>query len=417
LPDPGTLEAPLAPIRLRRDRVTIALYAQFVAWAWLLYSFYPSVPLLAAEQGITKAEAGLHGTAMAAGTLVSAFFSARLAERLGRRGTLLLASAVLAIGVVTLISGSTLATTLPGAMVVAIGGTLLVSAVQPALSLHHREASAAAVVEANGVGSLFGLLAPLAVGASVAVGWGWRPAVAVTIVLVAVAAVLIGSLPGRGALGSSRVPASLSGGQAAEPARAGSAPAGHSFSSAFWFFWVGLLAAVAIETATTFWAADLLIARAGAGPDIATGALAGLIAGMSASRFIVGPMSIRRAPEKLLILAFGLAGVGWLIFWSATTTPLALIGLVVAGLGYGAHYPLSIALVLRASDDRPDQAQARSTLGAGAAMGIAPFLLGALADRVGSHTAFLLVPVLIAVGTAAVALGLRSVHRAALVSP
>ena len=415
MPDPGTLEAPLAPIRLRRDRVTIALYAQFVAWAWLLYSFYPSVPLLAAEQGITKAEAGLHGTAMAAGTLVSAFFSARLAERLGRRGTLLLASAVLAIGVVTLISGSTLATTLPGAMVVAIGGTLLVSAVQPALSLHHREASAAAVVEANGVGSLFGLLAPLAVGASVAVGWGWRPAVAVTIVLAGVAAVLIGSLPGRGALGSSSVPAmAAADGVPCDPEPApATAPARRGFSGTFWFFWVGSLVAVAIENATTFWAADLLIDGTGAGPGIATGAVAGLVAGMSVARFVVGPISMRRAPEKLLILAFGLAGVGWLILWSATTTPLALVGLVITGLGYGAQYPLSIALLLRASEDRPDKAQARATLGAGGAIAVAPFLLGALADRVGPHSAFLLVPALIAIGAGAVVLGLRSVHRAA----
>jgi len=30
----------LAPIRLHRDRVTVALYAHFVAWGWLLYSFY-----------------------------------------------------------------------------------------------------------------------------------------------------------------------------------------------------------------------------------------------------------------------------------------------------------------------------------------------------------------------------------------
>jgi MFS family permease len=197
-----------------------------------------------------------------------------------------------------------------------------------------------------------------------------------------------------------------------EPAPA-TAPARRGFSGTFWFFWVGSLVAVAIENATTFWAADLLIDGTGAGPGIATGAVAGLVAGMSVSRFVVGPISMRRAPEKLLILAFGLAGVGWLILWSATTTPLALVGLVITGLGYGAQYPLSIALLLRASEDRPDKAQARATLGAGGAIAVAPFLLGALADRVGPHSAFLLVPALIAIGAGAVALGLRSVHRAA----
>lgn len=196
-----------------------------------------------------------------------------------------------------------------------------------------------------------------------------------------------------------------------EPAPA-TAPARRGFSGTFWFFWVGSLVALAIENATTFWAADLLIDGTGAGPGIATGAVAGLVAGMSVARFVVGPISMRRAPEKLLILAFGLAGVGWLILWSATTTPLALVGLVITGLGYGAQYPLSIALLLRASEDRPDKAQARATLGAGGAIAVAPFLLGALADRVGPHSAFLLVPALIAIGAGAVALGLRNVHRA-----
>ena len=91
VPEPGLPIVPIAPIKFRRDRVTIALYAHFVAWGWLLYSFSPSIPLLAEEQGITKAQAGLHGTAMAVGTLASAFFSARLVDRFGRRGTLLIA--------------------------------------------------------------------------------------------------------------------------------------------------------------------------------------------------------------------------------------------------------------------------------------------------------------------------------------
>ena len=417
MPD-SPVETQLAPLGLRRDGVTVALYSNFVVWGWLLYSFSPSVPLLAAEQGISKAQAGLHGTAMAVGTLLSAVVSARLVERLGRRGTLLLAVGVLAAGVVGLVSGGSLATTLPGALVTAIGGTLVLSAGTTALSVHHGEAAAAAVTEANGVGALFGMFAPLTVGASVAVGWGWRPAVAITVALAAVAAVLVGRQPGSGALGTSRGPVAMAATEAAPAAEPPLAPDAapvadprRGFSRTFSFFWIGLVAVVAIENATIFWAADLLISRTGAGPGIATGALTGLVAGMCAARFVVGPISLRRAPEKLLILAFALAGVGWFILWSATTTPVALVGLVIAGLGYGAHYPLSITLVLRASQGQPDRAQARATLGAGGAIAIAPFLLGALADRFGTHGAFLLLPVLIAVGAGAVALGLYSVHH------
>src|ERR1035437_7765760 len=108
--------------------------------------------------GITKAQAGLHGTAMAAGTVVTALVSARMVERFGRRVTLLIASGVLALGVVILVSGRTLGVTLPGVAVIGIGGTLLISAAQPALSLPHSEARAGGGVGAHGVGSLFGLL-------------------------------------------------------------------------------------------------------------------------------------------------------------------------------------------------------------------------------------------------------------------
>ena len=41
-------------------------------------------------------------------------------------------------------------------------------------------------------------------------------------------------------------------------------------------------------------------------------------------------------------------------------------------------------------------------MAAGLASGIAPFVLGALADHIGVHTAFLLVPVLLAAAAAGV---------------
>ncbi|NTW40610.1 MAG: MFS transporter, partial [Cellulomonadaceae bacterium] len=97
--------------------------------------------------------------------------------------------------------------------------------------------------------------------------------------------------------------------------------------------------------------------------------------------------------------------------WTATSPVVAVAGLVVAGLGYGTHYPLSIALALRWSTGGPDPAQARATLGTGAAVGLAPFLLGSAADVVGPHTAFLLVPILIAVGGGAVALAVKDLKR------
>ena len=391
--------------RLVRDRLTRTLYAPFITWGWYLYGFSPAVPLIADEQGISRGLAGLHGTAMACGTILAGLVSSRVALRLGRRTMSLTGSAFLLVGIGLLLSGSRLPETLVGCFVIAIGGNLTISAAQPALALHQGTAGAAAVTEANAMGAAIGLLAPLALGAAVALGWGWRPAVGLTAVLAVASALMMGSLRASGPLGRGAVDRAVS--EAAVQGRAARA-----FSAAFWYFWVALLCGVGIEFSTTFWASDLLAQRTDAPGSVAAASVSALVIGMSVSRFIVGPLSRRKAPEKLLLVGFAVAAAGWLLFWVATSPALAIAGLVLAGLGYGTHYPLAISLVMRASDGRPDQAQARSSLGTGGAVGVAPFLLGALADVFGAHAAFLLVPVLIAVGATAAGLGLRSVHRA-----
>lgn len=408
--------------RVRRDRLTLTLYGTFITWGWFLYGFSPAVPLIAAEQGTSLALAGLHGTGLALGTVLAGVLSSPLALRWGRRVQVLVGAATLVLGIVVLLLGTVPWQTIGAAAVAAVGGNLVVSAAQPALSRHHGTAGAAVVTEGNAMGSGVGLLAPLAVGAAVAAGWTWRPAVAVVGVLAVALAVAVARLPGTGALGRgtpSRRPAEVAGPGAAVVAAAdgdahpGPAPVrrGPGFSRPFWLFWVAMIAGVAIEVSTTFWAAELVVSRTGAGPSVATATVSALVAGMTAARLVVGPLSLRKAPEKLLLVAYAVAAVGFVILWTATDPVVAVLGLVVAGLGYGAHYPLAVSLVLRHAGGRLDQAQATSTVGTGIAVALAPFLLGALADAFGSHTAFLLVPVLIAVGAGAIALGLRAVLR------
>jgi MFS family permease len=88
-----------------------------------------------------------------------------------------------------------------------------------------------------------------------------------------------------------------------------------------------------------------------------------------------------------------------------------MVGLVVAGFGYGATYPLSIALLLATSPERADAMQSRATLVGGLAIGVAPFALGALSDVAGTHQAFLVVPVVALAGAVGAALGGRALRR------
>ncbi|HEX5334057.1 MAG TPA: MFS transporter [Cellulomonas sp.] len=408
-----TATAEPAPIRLVRDRPTLSLYSYFVVWGWLLYSFSPSVPLLADELGVSKAQGGLHGTAFAAGAILVARLTPRLVDRFGRRATLVGAGVLIAVGVIVLVAGPILAWTLTGVFILAAGGNVAVSAAQAGLSLRHGRASSAAVTEANGVGSGVGLLGPLAVGACVAAGWGWRPAVLAT------AALAIGS-----ALLALRLPADMSGravpapDPALDPAEAAPLDAvaldaadRESAVATRWFL-VAIVAAIALENATTFWSTDLIRQQTGAGAGIATAATAGLVAGMTAIRFVVGPLSLRIEPARLLAASFLVAIVGWAILWTATETPVALAGLAIAGIGYGAQYPLSISILLSAARRSTDRAQANATLAGGAAIGVAPYVLGALADSFGAHTAFLVIPVVALLGAAAAVVGPGAARRA-----
>jgi MFS family permease len=383
----------------RRDRLTRTLYGAYITWGWFLYAFSPTVPLIAAEEGVSRGLAGLHGTALALGAVISGFLTPVLAGRFGRRVVHLVGSAFLLLGTAALMIGTTLPATLTACLVLAIGGNLTLTSVQPALIVHHGVAGPAAVTEGTGLGSGVGLLAPLAVGLTIGLGWGWRPAVAFTAVLTVVGAVAMATLRGEPSM---ERPTRVAPAERTRPAR---------YPTALWFFLVAMVCAVAVEFSTAFWAPDLLVARTGASAPVSTAAVSGLIAGMTLARFVVGPLVVRKAPEKILLVGFAVAGLGWAVFWLATSPVVAVIGLVVAGLGYGTHYPLSVSLVLRAAGARPDHAQGIASLGVGGAVGLAPFLLGAAADAFGTHRAFLLVGFLIACGGTAVALGLRAVHR------
>jgi MFS family permease len=407
------MTAPAGRVRLHRDRLTFTLYGFFIAWGWLLYSFFPSVPLLADELGVSKAQAGLHGTAAAAGAVLVARLTPRIVARYGRRPTMIWSSLVLAAGTVLLVTGDRLLWTLAGMFILAGGANVAVSAALVALSLHHGRAASAALTEANGVGSAVGLAGPLAVGACVALGWGWRPAVAATAVFAVVAAILLARLPDDAVLGRPAVaPAVHLRADLGPDARVSSTAADRASAVATRWFLAAIVAATALENATTFWSTDLLKQQTGAGSGIATAATAGLIAGISAVRFVVGPLSLRIEPARLLTASFFLAIAGWAVLWTATTPSVALAGLFIAGLGYGVQYPLALSILLSVARRSTDRAQSGATLASGAAVGVAPYLLGALSDSFGTHMAFLAVPVMALMGAAAAVVGPIAARRA-----
>lgn len=378
---------------LEHDRLTWLTFTQLGVYGYFLYGFGPSVPLLRDELGVSNAVSGLHGTALAVGSVAAGVGWPVLAGRLGRPRTLRVGLLGLAAGALAYCLAPVLPGTLAGALAAGFFGSLVVTGSTVVLAARHGSAAPAAISEANAVAAGTGLIGPLLVGAGVSAGFGWRPGVLVA----AVAAVTVWVVSVR---------AGRPGPTTTTVAAAEDAPG--PLPARYWLAWTVLVLCIGVEFAMTFWAADGLREHTGASPAAATAGVTAIVAGMFAGRLAGGRLALRVRPGRLLLGAVGLTAAGFAVFWVSTATVPALAGLAACGLGISLQFPLGAALAVAASGGRPDRGAGRLSFAAGLASGIAPFVLGALADRVGTHTAFLLVPALLTGAAGCILLTLRA---------
>jgi fucose permease len=171
----------------------------------------------------------------------------------------------------------------------------------------------------------------------------------------------------------------------------------------YWLAAASLFATGSVEVCLTLWGSDVLRSHANVSAGVATAAVSTMIAGMVTGRIIGGRLLLRYRPTRMLLAALGVSAAGFALFWAATVPWLAVSGLFVCGLGVGLHYPLGIGLALAHSDGQPDLAAARASFAVGISFAVAPFALGSLADAVGPHRAFLLVPAFLLLSAVVVA--------------
>lgn len=374
-------------MKLDRDGLTRLTYLQLGCYGYFLYGLGPTLSLLRDEQDVSRSVAGLHGTALAVGSLLSALTVARLVRRYGRTTVIWAGLAGLCLGIVTYTASAALPVTLLGVLVAAFGGSFVVMTVSPVLSDRHGGSGPSAISEANAVASGGGTVAPLIVGASVGLGFGWRPAM-----LLLVPVVLALAMAGR------RV-------RAPRPTVVAQDTARGRLPRRFWISWGVVTAGIAVEFCLVLWTADVLREQVGLAPGPAAAGVTALVAGMGAGRLGGGRLALRWPVDTLLYGAILTTAAGFAVFWLAETAVLGLSALVVCGLGIALFYPLGIARAIEASEGRPDQASARVGLGAALAAGTAPFLLGTVADLVGLRLALLVVPTLLAVAAVGVRAG------------
>jgi predicted MFS family arabinose efflux permease len=364
-------------------------------YGYFLYGFGPAVPLLRGEEHTSAAVSGLHSTALAGGALVAGLLGHAAVRRWGRGRTLWAAVAGMCAGIVLFCAAPLLPLTLLGALVAGTFGSTLVNTTSAGLSDHHRETAPAAMSEANALASAVGLAAPLVIGAAVTAGLGWRVGMLTVLPLCAAFA-----------LTNRRVPipdhGAVRGGAAERPAPTA------RLSSRYWWAWGVMVMCISLEFCMTIWCSDVLRERCGLPAGVAATGVTAIVSGMALGRVAGGRIALHRGVDWLLYRALTVTLAGFCVFWLSTVGWLSFLGLFVTGLGLALLFPLTISRAITFSDGRPDLATARTSLGAGLAVGGGPFLLGALADAFGTHRAFLLVPLLAGAGLLGVRLGSRT---------
>jgi predicted MFS family arabinose efflux permease len=369
-----------------RDRATWLAYFQIGLFGYYLYAFGPSIALLRDDEGYTRTVASLHGSAMALAAVIVGFLGVHLVRRVGRGPFLRLGSVALAGGILLYTGFTPLWLTLLGAFVASMGGTAVMMGVNAFLPDHHGAAAPRAMSEAHGLGATMGLLGPLAVGVGVAIGWGWRVGLLVTVVGLLVLELVRG-----------RDVEAFDGPHGHPDDEPGHAPRG-PLPRRFWLAMAVFGMCAGTEFCLTLWGSDLLRDRAGLGEAAAAAALVTIVGGMAFGRVAGAPLVSRFDPDVVLAATMVLTVVGFTVAWLSGSSVPMLVGFVVIGLGLGLQSPLAIGRAVIAAEGQADRGAGLTSVAAGIASGVAPFLLAAMADHVGVRTAFLIVPLLMVVG-------------------
>jgi fucose permease len=183
--------------------------------------------------------------------------------------------------------------------------------------------------------------------------------------------------------------------------------------AAYWAYWSLLALVVAIEFSLLLWAPAYLERVAGLSPATAASFAAVFAIAMLVGRTVGSALVGRFAAPQLFVWALVLTLAGFALYWSGGIVP-AIAGLAVLGLGIALLYPLSLSLALEAAGPRSIAASARFMFAVGIAILTAPFVLGALADRVGLALAHLIIPALTLASLVCLAIAQMLERRAVL---
>lgn len=368
------------PPAFARDRTTALLYAALGVFGALQVVPGLVTPALRDELGYGYTLASLHLSAFAALGIVSGLMAPRLDARWGRRSLVLLGLAGMAAGTAALAGGRAAGQTLAAAALAGLLGTLIIVAVQSALSDHHGDGRAVAFAESNVVASVGATSAPLVVAAAAAVLGSWRWGVAALGLSGLAVAVLVAHGP-RVPQRAAHEPVQGAGGPLPAAARAGVAL---------------VFAAVVLEWCVSYWGATYLREVVGLRPAGAVAGMTGFFGAMLAGRFASGLLVRHFRVPRLVASGLAVTTAGLLLQAASSQPAPALAGLVLLGVGIAALFPLALALAVEAVPHRATTVSGHCVVAGSTAVLVGPLVVGRLADLVGLRNALAILPVAVA---------------------
>ena len=363
-----------------RDRFFWIVATQTAIVNFYLGGFGPAQSLLRADQGTSLTIAGLHGTAMGIASIFAGYANPYIAHRLGRTRAGWTGLAIFTLGLTLFVISPPVFLTLPATLITGFGTSMVINAMLTSMSHHFGNQAQVAIPQANGIASIGFVTGTALIGTIAIISPGlWRIGL-----LFAIPVAITLFLVSRNATTEEHV-------------RDAAGPQDGGLSRRFWISWLGFTACISSEFAVSFWAAALLKDRVGSSAAISTVAIVALGTGMGIGRWYGAVLLRRFVLDTQLLGTIALQFLGFVCFWLSHSMILSLISLFVIGLGVSMQFALASIRLIAFSDGRPDLAIGRTSLAAGIAIAVAPFLLGVLGDNFGISRAYLMVPVLIVI--------------------
>ena len=363
-----------------RDRFFWIVATQTAIVNFYLGGFGPAQSLLRADQGTSLTIAGLHGTAMGIASIFAGYANPYIAHRLGRTRAGWTGLAIFTIGLTLFVISPPVFLTLPATLITGFGTSMVINAMLTSMSHYFGNQAQVAIPQANGIASIGFVTGTALIGTIAIISPGlWRIGL-----LFAIPVAITLFLLSRNATTEEHV-------------RDAAGPQDGGLSRRFWISWLGFTACISSEFAVSFWAAALLKDRVGSSAAISTVAIVALGTGMGIGRWYGAVLLRRFVLDTQLLGTIALQFLGFVCFWLSHSMILSLISLFVIGLGVSMQFALASIRLIAFSDGRPDLAIGRTSLAAGIAIAVAPFLLGVLGDNFGISRAYLMVPVLIVI--------------------